>query len=986
VIRLRESFGAKLLAGLLGTVGVLFLVTFLVVRTETDRQVEVVARHAVTSAETQFRALEEFRRRQADRFSRSFVLGRRTLAALDEAVTPEAKGELADLVAYELQLATLEDVVVAFCDGAGDPVLTLHDEMMIPGEDPLEVRPLAASLLDDASALESHAYRVFDSRLYSVRTYLITLGGRAVGTVSLGLPITPGEVSSIGDVLGVELCLAVDGACVVGTPRARGTLSARMMSAAMEGERVQVDGRLWSIQATPLSDAEPGQGSQVVAIPLDEVLAPFERIRGALLLGGGGSFLLAIIIGTFMSRSFSRPMRALVAATERVAQGDFHIRVQAVSRDEVGNLAHAFNQMTEGLLLKERYRSVLDKVVSPEVASKLMSGEVELGGETRMVTVLFADIRGFTELTEGMPPQRVINLLNEIMQHFSDAVERAGGVVDKYVGDELMAVFGVPVAQGGEAARALGAARMIQEAAKHISSARTRRGDHPISVGVGVHTGIAVAGNMGSRDRLNYTVVGGTVNLAARLCKSAVGGQILCTGETLEAAGDAPPARSMGSRPFKGFTSEVEVYSVETGIEDRPKARPRGRSLAILLAGMFLAPAAGHAQGGEWPTLAGAGLEYVSPSGFFQIGLSGQLDIEALHTSTPWAGLVHQESAGGLAAHRLRIFTDVFVGDNVYGLIEFRSDRGHAPSDDPVSARIEQAYLRFTNDAGSLGFQVGLIPAPFGSYSQRHLTTADPFLRPPLPYDYHTVLHRLIDPRSIDGFLSWRDDSSRWREPGVPPLWDVPYQWGGQLTWKIGPMDFRLAGVNSAPSSEPDAWYDLSEIEYPSWVLGTGITLSPSLRLGLGYNRGPWTDWGLSHDDTPGATVYHDPYSDQEMFSADFTFARGPVVLRGEAILDRWEIPGVPQGVVDVNYTVEGQVDLAAGIFLAARVGYIDFRPVTGETIEVDWDYDVARYETSLGYRLARNAGVLVSAYSQVQEDFGETDTRFVGARLWWAF
>ncbi|MDH5590408.1 MAG: hypothetical protein OEZ37_10205, partial [Gemmatimonadota bacterium] len=153
MIRLRESFGAKLLAGLLGTVGVLFLVTFLVVRTETDRQVEVVARHAVTSAETQFRALEEFRRRQADRFSRSFVLGRRTLAALDEAVTPEAKGELADLVAYELQLATLEDVVVAFCDGAGDPVLTLHDEMMIPGEDPLEVRPLAASLLADASAL-----------------------------------------------------------------------------------------------------------------------------------------------------------------------------------------------------------------------------------------------------------------------------------------------------------------------------------------------------------------------------------------------------------------------------------------------------------------------------------------------------------------------------------------------------------------------------------------------------------------------------------------------------------------------------------------------------------------------------------------------------------------------------------------------------------------------------------------------------------------
>ena len=151
-------------------------------------------------------------------------------------------------------------------------------------------------------------------------------------------------------------------------------------------------------------------------------------------------------------------MKALVAATEQVAQGDYEAEVHVTSRDEMGALADSFNEMTRGLLLRERYRSVLNKVVSQDVAEELMSGDVELGGESRLVTVLFADIRGFTPLTEGMEPQEVIALLNECMEHLSRAIDAEGGVVDKFIGDEVMAVFGAPVTQDDHARRAVAAA------------------------------------------------------------------------------------------------------------------------------------------------------------------------------------------------------------------------------------------------------------------------------------------------------------------------------------------------------------------------------------------------------------------------------------------------------------------------------------------------------------------------------------------------
>jgi len=231
--------------------------------------------------------------------------------------------------------------------------------------------------------------------------------------------------------------------------------------------------------------------------------------------------------------------------------------------------------MTRGLRLKERYRGLLDKVVSREVAEELTKGEVVLGGENRLATVLFADVRGFTALTEGMEPQRVIGLINECMEILSAAVDAEGGVVDQYVGDELMAVFGAPIRREDDALRAVRAGLLMREGMEELNRRRTERGEAPLGVGIGINTGTVVAGNMGSHDRLNYTVLGDAVNLGARLCSGAGRGDLLVTEATLAACGagrEEIEAEALGGQSFKGFSSDVQVYRV-LSLESNPASR-----------------------------------------------------------------------------------------------------------------------------------------------------------------------------------------------------------------------------------------------------------------------------------------------------------------------------------------------------------------------------------------------------------------------------
>ncbi len=214
--------------------------------------------------------------------------------------------------------------------------------------------------------------------------------------------------------------------------------------------------------------------------------------------------------------------------------------------------------MVDGLALKERYRSVLDIVADKSVAQRLVDGELALGGELRDVTVLFCDIRGFTALTEEMAPTETITLLNEHMTALTGVVHAHGGVVDKFIGDGLMALFGAPQASDDHAGRAVAAAAAMLAARRRLNVASGRE----LGIGIGVASGPVVAGCVGAEDRLNYTVVGAQVNLAARLCAQAAAMEILIDEATHRSLAAGIAVEPIPALVLKGFSVPVAAYKV----------------------------------------------------------------------------------------------------------------------------------------------------------------------------------------------------------------------------------------------------------------------------------------------------------------------------------------------------------------------------------------------------------------------------------------
>lgn len=226
-------------------------------------------------------------------------------------------------------------------------------------------------------------------------------------------------------------------------------------------------------------------------------------------------------------------------------------------------------------LLAERARSRLGAYVSEEVAAAaLQSDNLRLGGARREVAVLFSDLRDFTTASENADPEELVRELNEYFEAMVGAVQAAGGVVDKYIGDSIMAVFGAPITHPDDAARAVRAAWGMERALGQLNAARAGRGLPPLRHGIGVHRGAAVAGNIGTPSRAQYTVIGDTVNVAARL-ESATkeqGVAVLLSQALVDAlaAGPAalpgvPPLQLVGDVKAKGRAEPIRVHTFVDG-------------------------------------------------------------------------------------------------------------------------------------------------------------------------------------------------------------------------------------------------------------------------------------------------------------------------------------------------------------------------------------------------------------------------------------
>ena len=241
------------------------------------------------------------------------------------------------------------------------------------------------------------------------------------------------------------------------------------------------------------------------------------RIQAALYIIAGLSVATTLFGAIRIARQITRPVSKLSAAVREVERGNYEVRTGLHDRDEIGELAQAFDRMAAGLAERDRMRDVLGKVASTEVVTQLLEGRIDLGGEEREVTVMFVDIRNFTGIAEELPPHQSLVLLNTFLTIVSEVIETHGGVVDKYLGDGAMALFGAPVTRPDDAQRALSSALAIREQIATLGPMLAEKGlPHP-QLGIGLNTSRVIAGNIGSPSRLNYTVLGDGVNLASRL-------------------------------------------------------------------------------------------------------------------------------------------------------------------------------------------------------------------------------------------------------------------------------------------------------------------------------------------------------------------------------------------------------------------------------------------------------------------------------------
>lgn len=301
---------------------------------------------------------------------------------------------------------------------------------------------------------------------------------------------------------------------------------------------------------------------------LSSELAPsrdLEAVLAAVTLAG---LITAIIASLLLARSFSQPIRQLARHTRLIASGDYTTRIRLPRSDELGGLAESFNVMSTGLAERDQVRDLLDKNVSPEVAASLLKNGSALGGEEREVTILFVDLRGFTPLSETLAPPELLALLNRYLDRMSAEIERQGGVIDKYIGDEIMALFGAPVDVPDGADRAVRAALGMREALAALNREFAAEGRPPLAFGVGINTATVVAGNIGSHRRLNYSVIGDGVNLAARLQpltrRPEYATDIIISDLTRHRlTPDTYRLRLLGEVPVKGKTLAPRIHAVD---------------------------------------------------------------------------------------------------------------------------------------------------------------------------------------------------------------------------------------------------------------------------------------------------------------------------------------------------------------------------------------------------------------------------------------
>ena len=272
--------------------------------------------------------------------------------------------------------------------------------------------------------------------------------------------------------------------------------------------------------------------------------------------------LLGIAIAILLGIEFSRPIAKLVLATQEIGRGNFQYRINMTRKDEFGDLATAFNYMAKELWNKLMIQKSFGSYVSPEVLDMILTHPEDswLKGTRSQATILFTDVRGFTSYLETRKPEEAVEHLNEYFGIATQYILEYGGYVDKFIGDAVMGVFGVPVAHADHSERAVKATLAMQKEFRRLSE----KNNNPIlsKIGIGIDSGVIVAGTLGSRVKMEYTVIGDIVNTASRLNELAGSGDIIVSKSVYESTKHLISVKALPPQLIRGKSEFVEAFQV----------------------------------------------------------------------------------------------------------------------------------------------------------------------------------------------------------------------------------------------------------------------------------------------------------------------------------------------------------------------------------------------------------------------------------------
>ncbi|NRB42321.1 MAG: adenylate/guanylate cyclase domain-containing protein, partial [Pseudomonadales bacterium] len=323
------------------------------------------------------------------------------------------------------------------------------------------------------------------------------------------------------------------------------------------------------VHSSPIEFKGVVAGYAIVVFSQDALTEQFqEQLYTSLIITA--LLLLVVTLGTFyIARKLSTPIKDLISATQSIREGKLD-QISDRRNDELGNLIDAINTMSQGLIRKTELEGMLNRFLTKDVASKVMDqlDPVEMAGEHVEATVFFADIVGFTSISENIAPEEVQKLLNEYWSYYNACARFYFGTVDKYIGDCMMVVFGAPSEDPKHQYNAVACAILMQKLTESLNRRRKEEGIYPIELRIGINSGTMLAGLIGTSDRMEYTVVGDAVNLASRLCNEAESAQIIIEESLFD---NVNPLHALKVEAFKeigvrGKSEKVKIYSV-TDIE-----------------------------------------------------------------------------------------------------------------------------------------------------------------------------------------------------------------------------------------------------------------------------------------------------------------------------------------------------------------------------------------------------------------------------------